>query len=139
MRWLAKLLSGSVTPPTAKPTPKAPKMVPRDFIDLTEGEAFLICEMVGGLYIGNDSRLTISERLAVTVEAEGADTSGFMLDYWILHNHEVDAAALAERLKPLSSKQARCVISAAKKFWRLDEKGEGDVSEAQYLLDVGLV
>ena len=148
MNWLRKLLSGSRTPPTrkhvqpqntspptiptAKPTPKAPKMVPRDFIDLTEGEAFLICEIEVALYMGHDSRLTITELLALTVEDVGADTDGLILDYW--RDHAVDADALAERLRPLSSKQTRCILSAAKKFWRLEAS-----SEARGLIDVGLV
>ena len=124
-------------PPTTSPPTKTPKMVPCDFIDLTENEAFLICELVGGEYLGHDTRVTISELLAETVEGaiEDCSTTAFMLDYW--HNHQLAPTDLPDRLRPLSSNQARCILTAAKKFWKLE--GEVNLSEAQLLIEVGLV
>jgi hypothetical protein len=55
-------------------------MVPCDFIDLTEGEAFPICELVGCLYLTGDTRMTITERLVEAVEEQIADPSVSLLD-----------------------------------------------------------
>lgn len=115
---------------------KTPKMVPSDFIDLTQGEASLICHLVGTASVSDDTRMTITERLVEAVEDEIAvPSSDFLMIY--LDHHEVDAAALLERLRSLSSKQAQCIISAAKRFWKLEDWG--DHSETRKLIEVGLV
>ncbi len=144
MGWLKNLFKSPTPavrkpakPPTTNAPTTTPKMVPCDFIDLTEGEAFLICEMVGGEYLTADSRMTITERLAETVGDEGGNTSGFMLDYWA--DHEVDAVALRERLIFLRSKQAQCIITAAKKFWKFYEEADYPNDCAHLLIEVGLV
>ena len=126
--------AASSNAPTSKET-RPPSLV-RDFLDLTDGEGALICELVGGEYISGDSRMTALERLVDAVESDGEDTSAFLLDYWE-KNGPIAIEPLVEKLRPLTGRQSRAVMSAARKVWEAVE--EDDLSDHQRMVNAGML
>lgn len=129
-----KAPAASSNAPTSKQT-RPPSLV-RDFLDLTDGEGALICELVGGEYISGDSRMTALERLVDAVESDGEDTSAFLLDYWE-KNAPIAIEPLVEKLRPLTGRQSRAVMSAARKVWKAGE--EDDLSDHQRMVNAGML
>ncbi len=121
----------------SQPSAEASKLVPREFLPLTEGQAFLICELVGGEYLTGDSRLTLAQRLSDAVDDDWSDKGGFILDVWSTNSEDLGTAELAARIRQLNGKQAQSIISAAKRFWKMADNDEFD-SEPDGLARVGL-
>ncbi len=114
---------------------KKPSVAVRNFLTLTEGEACLICEVIGGEYMTRDSRLTILERLISAIDEDWQDTSIFFLEYWT-KNGPVPTQPLIEKLSKLNGTQARSVISAARRAWKA---WENDVDYRICLTEAGLL
>lgn len=126
--------------PTKVTTPLATseistKVFVRDFLSLTPSEAALICEVVGGLYMSGDSRLTVTERLVQALDDDW-ENAPFAMDF--SEQHPVaDLPALLDKVRPLTARQTRSVIAAANRVWKRMER-EDELDELKLMRDEGL-
>ena len=110
-------------------------MLPKEFIALSQGEAFLICELFGGEYLAKDSSRSLTDRLTHATAADWSDKDAFILESWA-SGLDCDGPALAERLQALTAGQAHALMSASKTFWRLINR---NIGETKALVDAGFI
>lgn len=130
--YFPAVIAAKLTKPKRNYRPRAQV---RDFLDLTEAEACMICEAVGA-GMTKDSRLTATEKLIDALEFEWAK-GGLLLDYWESRDLP-DVEALIEKLRPLTPTQARAVVSAANRVWRAQER-EDEYDDVRAMRESGLI